>query len=306
MSLFAGDSLNFRGVKSGMKLSCFTGYPANFPQFQISEDQRLCFYNWPVGAYGSDNDPLKNIDQKTQPFLSYYGIVYMPTNAQTTAGYNNIPLPPAELARYVAGGRSAMMFKNEVVNVNGVFCWKFITGWDMLWCGAQYFIDNFLKVSYDVRALVYGNKSYPNLFKDALWESKHIDVLINVLGNINFLFPPPPGEPGFFDKFAKVFPVVWAGIFSIVTAGAGTPALVGILAALAAKYATTLQKTKDQQQLVEQYEQWKLQNPENVQGGKVTDPTGKDIVDTSLSPWLWVAIAGAAIIVLKRKRKKRK
>ena len=175
----------------------------------------------------------------------------------------------------------------------------------MLWCGTQYFIDTFLKQSYDVRMLVYGNDSYPNLFKNALWESKHIDVLINVLGNINFLFPPPPGQPGFFDKFAKVFPIVWAGVFSVVTAGAGTPALIGIIGALAAKYATNLQKTKDQQQLVQQYEQWKLQNPENVQGEKVTDPTGKNLINSSMSPWMWVGIVAiAAVAIKKRKRKK--
>ena len=303
--LFVGDSLNFTGVKSGVKLDCFSGYPASFPQFQISVDQRLCFWNWPVGDYGSDGDPLKNIDQRTQPFLSYYGILYMPTNQQTTAGYNNIPLPPMELARYLEGGRERMMFKNEVVNVGGVYCWKYVDGWAMLWNGAQYFIDTFLKTPYNVRALVYGNDSYPNLFKNALWDSKHIDVLINVLGNLNFLFPPPPGQPGFFDKFAKAFPVIWAGVFSIVTAGAGTPALVGIVGALAAKYAMQLQKTKDQQDLIANYEQWKLQNPDNVKGEVVTDPTGKNIIDKSMSPWLWVAIAGAAVLIIK-KRKKRK
>lgn len=306
--LVKDGSLNFTGMRSGIKLSCFTGYPANFPQLQVSEDQRLCFWDWNVVIYGRvySGDPLVNPNRKTQPFASYYGILYSPTGEQVTAGYDNVPLPPAELARFLSGGRKAMMFQNVVVKVNDVYCWKYVDGWAMLWNGVQYFIDTFLKVPYNVRELVYGNDSYPNLFKDQLWESKHLDKLTNILGNINFFFPPPPGKPGFFDKFAQAFPVIWATALSIVTAGAGTPAIVGVIGALAAKYAMALQKNKDQQQLVDQYEKWKLQNPDNIDKGAVQDATGKSIIDKSVSPWAWIAMAAAAVFLYKsRKRKKR-
>ena len=180
-----------------------------------------------------------------------------------------------------------------------------INGWEMLWEGVQYFVDSFLKQNYDVSASVYGNVGYNSFVKGLLWEHKHIGSFINFLSSVNFLYPPEPGKPGFFDKFARAVPYVWGGMLAILTAGAGTPALVGLIGAMAAKYGSKLQGQKDANQLAELYNNSIVSSDENLDKDNIREEAGLPVAMDDVGGvgvWVWIAVAAGLFFVMKKKR----
>lgn len=181
----------------------------------------------------------------------------------------------------------------------GYWAWKWIDGYEMLWRGVQFYIDNFLKVPYNVKELVAFGQSYEYQFKKA-WQ-KNDDAKRGYLSVINFL-ERPVGTQTFWDKFVNYIPIIWATAASIVTAGLGSPLLIAAVGALGtamvkagnAKAAADAQKIYNDQMLKDTgVDKEKIEEVKN------------DIVEKNSNSWLWIAAAIAAVFLYKRKKKKR-
>ena len=181
----------------------------------------------------------------------------------------------------------------------GYFAWKWIDGYEMLWRGVQFYIDNFLKVPYNVKELVAFGQSYEYQFKKA-WQ-KNDEAKRGYLSVINFL-ERPVGTQTFWDKFVNYIPIIWATAASIITAGIGSPLLIAAVGALSgamvkagnAKAAADAQKIYDDAMLKETgVDQKKIEEVKN------------DIAGKNSNSWLWIAAGIGALLLYKNKKKKR-
>lgn len=323
-----GLPLDFRGRQSGVKLKSWPGYPDIYPRLQLTIETvegkdvyRLAFWGW------TDNNV----------WLDFYGISYLPTGTQDHTGYWYVPLTEMERGRFLLGynnaraagknvrdsiaeGRASMFFRNEIVykvgdtvynpfvNSNatmdaippgGEWVWKWVDGWNMLWCGVQEYIDKFLKVPYNVRDLVAFGESYENVMKNILLGKDRKVKMANYLGNIDFL-AAPVGHRGFWDKLAGFAPAIMAGIVTVFTAGLGSPLLVaagGLVAAALAK-AGNQKRANDLNALLNQ----EYNNLDNVDKDAVEN--AKDDIADTRSPWTWLLLGGGALVYFLIKTRK--
>ena len=181
----------------------------------------------------------------------------------------------------------------------GYWAWKWMDGWNMLWLGPQYYVDNFLNIPYNVRSLVAYGASYSDTFKKA-WQ-KNDDAKRGFLSVVNFL-EQPVGKMGFWDKFVNYIPIIWATAASIITAGAGSPLLIAAVGALSGAMikAGNQKAAADAQKIYDDA----LQKESGVKQEAI-EAAKDNIAAHNNSWWLWLAAGVGAYLLFFKKKKRR-
>lgn len=269
-------SLSFFEANGGLQLENIPGYNSvYFPALQMSNGQRLCFFNWPEGQTFSDFEALNtmpvsiNVGQsQTYSWDSILGDRNSEKKTATiNASYINLMVPvlpidrilvedyvnrgaPTEKSNFellqslgfdttnlvasnftntkkvndgTSGGFFSPWTRLAIRSLNGEYYYNRVLNYDMIFLNVQNYIDKFLAVPYSVKALVAYGTSYYNFLSDIL-HRKNKTQLVDFLSNINF-FERPKSEKTFWDKLLQASPVIVLTAFSILTMGAGTPAL---------------------------------------------------------------------------------
>lgn len=165
----------------------------------------------------------------------------------------------------------------NIVSFNGEFFYRAVSNLNMVWLNVQFQVDKFLNAPYCVKELVPYGMSY-NKWLNEIFKYGDKEKLKLFLSNVNFFYAPE-SKKSFWDKLLNLVPVVVATAFVVVSMGAGTPALVAVVAAYFGKLALTDWQKKhgyEMEQIREQNEKKELDEilRGNLPGGIKNDSGG--------------------------------
>lgn len=282
--LLQSKSLEFNTAGKGIKLNPVAGYPDNnsMPQLQLTEDGRLNFYSYPDNPYLTDYDRFLEAGNVYQfPRLLPGGFFYYDKeigNAESGNGeyilqkdspyFLGVPVIAADkmlVEKFINDGRRLTYsstgtpentkgrFRStwtglQICSFRGEYVYRALDALDLMFINIQSYVDKSLKTPYPVFGLVPFAKSYPYALKQILLKgskSDRIPALQKFFGNVNF-FEAPVGKMSVLDKVLAYSPAIISLAFSVVSLGAGAPALVASVAALGTNFAQKdmLQKNK--------------------------------------------------------------
>lgn len=318
----AGNELIFSGMKSGKLLLPMAGYPSTFPQLQITQDERFCFWDWPTTfAFTGGGIGLANA------IASDFHIVRGNDVPVSVAGYSldGSPWfvdPNHQFVHLVPAVPDDEKFFNEFTGTKtrgGVLCplggmfnvvcysyqgkvyYQPIAPFVLVFMNIQYYLNGFFYAPYNVWSAVAYGKSYPQLLYEQFASKDAVKNVGTYCSNVNF-FLKPESKLNFWDYVLLGAPVAISVVATVISSGAATPALIAALSGLVGSVATkaAIQKYKEAEMLANQDEGFEGMRDENIiPGGAVN--SGQTV---NKNFWLLLLIGLGGVVLLTKKRRK--